>query len=64
MLHEDTWYSTYQSEPKVVLIGTKPKPEPVEPDKPAKPGKTTTGDAAAAASPEPATPALAPAATR
>ena len=28
MLHEDTWYSTYRSEPKVVRVGTKPKPEP------------------------------------
>ena len=28
VLHEDTWYSTYRSEPKVVRVGTKPKPKP------------------------------------
>lgn len=63
VLHEDTWYSTYQSEPKVVLVGTKPKPkpvpEPIEPAKPAKPGKAADGDAA-----DPAAPAAVPTATR
>ena len=28
VLHENTWYSTYRSEPKVVRVGTKPKPKP------------------------------------
>jgi vancomycin resistance protein YoaR len=28
LLHEDTWYSQYRSEPKVVRVGTKPKPKP------------------------------------
>ena len=28
VLHEDTWYSSYRSEPKVVRVGTKPKPKP------------------------------------
>jgi vancomycin resistance protein YoaR len=29
VLHEDTWYSSYRSEPKIVRVGTKPKPKPV-----------------------------------
>ena len=32
VLHEDTWYSSYRSEPKVVRVGTKPKPKPKTPD--------------------------------
>ena len=28
VLHEDTWYSQYRSEPKVLRVGTKPKPKP------------------------------------
>jgi vancomycin resistance protein YoaR len=28
LLHEDTWYSQYRSEPKVLRVGTKPKPKP------------------------------------
>jgi vancomycin resistance protein YoaR len=36
VLHEDTWYSSYRSEPKVVRVGTKPKPKP-KPKKPATP---------------------------
>jgi vancomycin resistance protein YoaR len=32
VLHEDTWYSSYQSEPKLVHVGTKPKPKPKKPD--------------------------------
>jgi vancomycin resistance protein YoaR len=32
VLHEDTWYSSYRSEPKVVRVGTKPKPKPKKPD--------------------------------
>jgi vancomycin resistance protein YoaR len=32
VLHEDTWYSSYRSEPKVVRVGTKPKPKPEPPD--------------------------------
>jgi vancomycin resistance protein YoaR len=38
LLYDDTWYSSYRAEPKLVRIGPKkPKPE-----KPAKPGETTT----------------------
>jgi vancomycin resistance protein YoaR len=33
-LHEDTWYSSYRSEPKVVRVGTKPKPKPKAKPKP------------------------------
>ncbi|MDX6510831.1 MAG: hypothetical protein QOE36_335 [Gaiellaceae bacterium] len=28
LLHDDTWYSSYRSEPKLVRVGTKPKPKP------------------------------------
>ena len=28
LLYEDVWYSSYRGEKKVVLVGTKPKPEP------------------------------------
>jgi vancomycin resistance protein YoaR len=28
LLHEDTWYSQYRSEPRVIRVGTKPKPKP------------------------------------
>ena len=34
VLHEDTWYSSYRSEPKVVRVGTKPKPKPKKPAAP------------------------------
>ncbi len=37
-LHDNTWYSSYRSEPKVVRVGTKPKPKP-KPDPKAKPSK-------------------------
>jgi vancomycin resistance protein YoaR len=35
LLHEDRWYSSYRSEPKVVRVGTKPKPK-AKPDPKAK----------------------------
>jgi vancomycin resistance protein YoaR len=60
VLHEDTWYSSYRSEPKVVRVGTKPKPKP-KPDakakQPAPPGdegavgSETVPDAPPAATP-------------
>lgn len=34
VLHEDTWSSSYRSEPKVVRVGTKPKPKPKKPAAP------------------------------
>jgi vancomycin resistance protein YoaR len=38
LLYDDTWYSSYVSEPKIVVVGTKPKPKP----KPKPPPKKTT----------------------
>jgi vancomycin resistance protein YoaR len=42
LLYDDTWYSTYRAEPKLVLVGTKPKPEPVKKKKKKPPPTTTT----------------------
>jgi hypothetical protein len=36
LLHEDTWYSQYRSEPRVLRVGTKPKPKPKPKKKPPK----------------------------
>ena len=36
LLHEDTWYSQYRSEPRVIRVGTKPKPKPKPKKKPPK----------------------------
>jgi len=33
LIYDDTWSSYYRSEPKVVRVGTKPKPKPPEPPK-------------------------------
>jgi vancomycin resistance protein YoaR len=58
-LHEDTWYSSYRSEPKVVRVGTKPKPKPKAKEKPSKvdallPGSTDdVPDAPPASTPQP-----------
>jgi vancomycin resistance protein YoaR len=41
LLYDDTWYSSYRAEPKIVLVGTKPKPVP-EPKKKKPPSTTTT----------------------
>jgi vancomycin resistance protein YoaR len=35
-LYDDTWYSSYVSEPELVLVGTKPKPAPPPPPAKAK----------------------------
>jgi vancomycin resistance protein YoaR len=45
VLHENTWYSSYRSEPKIVRVGTKPKPKPKpkpEPKAEPKPKATPT----------------------
>ncbi|HKP17102.1 MAG TPA: VanW family protein [Gaiellaceae bacterium] len=34
LLYENTWYSSYQGEKQVVLVGTKPKPKPKPADDP------------------------------
>jgi vancomycin resistance protein YoaR len=43
VLHEDTWYSSYQSEPKLVHVGTKPKPKP-KPKKPDPKSEPASGE--------------------
>jgi vancomycin resistance protein YoaR len=44
VLHENTWYSTYRSEPKIVHVGTKepPKPKPKPEPKPTQTAPTET----------------------
>ena len=54
VLYDTTWYSRYEAEPKIVHVGTKPKPEetapPAEGEAPATtdPGGTTDGGTAPA----------------
>jgi hypothetical protein len=31
LLYDNVWYSSYRAEPKIVRVGTKPKPKPVKP---------------------------------
>jgi vancomycin resistance protein YoaR len=40
LLYDDTWYSSYRAQPKIVFVGTKPKPVPKKKKKP--PVTTTT----------------------
>jgi vancomycin resistance protein YoaR len=40
LLYDDTWYSSYRAEPKLVMVGTKPKPRPAKKKHP--PVTTTT----------------------
>jgi vancomycin resistance protein YoaR len=40
LLYDDTWYSSYRADPKLVLVGTKRKPAPAKKKKP--PATTTT----------------------
>jgi vancomycin resistance protein YoaR len=58
LLYDDTWYSSYQAEPKIVLVGTKPKPKPLPPPPPPKKktGTTTTTTTATTTTPTPARP--------
>jgi len=42
LLYDDTWYSSYRSQPKIVLVGTKPKPKPKKKKKPPVTTTTTT----------------------
>lgn len=37
LLYDDTWYSSYRAEPKIVMVGTKPRPKPVPERKKKKP---------------------------
>jgi len=41
LLYDNTWYSSYRSQPKVVLVGTKPKPKPAKKKKKPPPPTTT-----------------------
>ena len=34
LLHENVWYSSYRGDKKIILVGTKPKPEPKPEEKP------------------------------
>jgi vancomycin resistance protein YoaR len=51
VMYDTLWWSYYQSEPRVVRIGTKPKPQPVE--EPAPPVEEEPGAGAGAGDPEP-----------
>jgi hypothetical protein len=47
LLYDDTWSSSYQAQPKIVLVGTRPRPRPTpkptpKPPPPPPPKKTTT----------------------
>ena len=46
LLYDDVWYSSYRGEKKIVLVGTKPKPEPKPKPKPKE--KPAAGDEASA----------------
>src|SRR6476659_3273461 len=54
LLYDDTWYSSYRSQPKIVLVGTKPKPQPKKKKKP--PVTTTTTTTTTSTTPTPTTP--------
>jgi vancomycin resistance protein YoaR len=40
LLYDNTWYSSYRSEPEVMQVGTKPRPKPVIPKKKGPSGPT------------------------
>jgi hypothetical protein len=42
LLYDNTWYSSYRAEPKIVMVGTKPKPVPEKKKKKPPPPPTTT----------------------
>jgi vancomycin resistance protein YoaR len=54
LLYDDVWYSSYQGEKRVVLIGTKPKPAPEKPKK--KPADQPDQQGQGAPPPPPAAP--------
>ena len=53
LLYDDTWYSSYRGEPKLVLVGTKPKPVPVKKKKPPVTTATTTTTTTTTTTPTP-----------
>ena len=48
MMYDTTWASSYLAEPKIVHVGTKPLPEPVEEAPVEEPAVTSEGETAAA----------------
>ena len=54
LLYDNTWYSSYRAEQKLVLVGTKPKPEPKKKKKP--PPTTTTATTTTTTTTTPTTP--------
>ncbi len=46
VLYEETWYTSYRSEPKIVRVGTIPRDEPAPPPSPKDDSKGTTSTAA------------------
>lgn len=42
LLYDDTWYSSYRAEPKLVLVGTRPKPQPAKKHPPVTTTTSTT----------------------
>jgi len=62
LLSEGTWYSSYVAEPRVILLGPKPKPKPAPKKPAAKDGPAAAGEAAPGAAGEGADAGVTPAA--
>ena len=62
LLSEGTWYSSYVAEPRVILLGPKPKPKPAPKKPAAKDGQAAAGEAAPGAAGEGAEAGVTPAA--
>jgi vancomycin resistance protein YoaR len=57
VLYAETWRTTYDSEPQIVRVGTRPRPRPTPaPSPPAEDEKTTTGSTTSATTTAPAGP--------
>ena len=57
VLYAETWRTTYDSEPQIVRVGTRPRPRPTPaPSPPAEGEKTTTGSTTSATTTAPAGP--------
>jgi hypothetical protein len=57
LLYDNTWYSSYRGEKKIVLVGTMPKPEPKPELKPKAEEEVPPADATAPPADETAPPA-------
>ena len=62
VLYEEAWFTSYRSEPKIVRVGTIPRPEPPTPKPPAPP-KQGEKDQPATTGPSPTTPTTPPTTT-